>query len=145
MPDGSVDGVANYRLPWSTRIEETGTLVVEGLQAASDDAYQAMWQLLLDFDLTRKVVARPRPGDEPLRWMLDDPRAMRVTRQSDSLWIRLLDVKAALEARSYDSGGTIVLGDRVRPDVPGQRGLAGDWTAARAAPSAPGSRPHPTS
>jgi len=119
---GSVDGVANYRLPWSPRIEESGTLVVEGLQAASDDAYRAMWQLLLDFDLTRKVVAAPRPSDEPLRWMLDDPRAMRVTRQSDSLWIRLLDIKAALEARRYDSDGTIVLEIESDPMCPGNEG-----------------------
>jgi predicted acetyltransferase len=120
--DGSVDGVANYRLPWSPRIEETGTLVVEGLQAASDDAYRAMWQLLLDYDLTRKVVAAPRPGDEPLRWLLDNPRAMRVTRQSDNLWIRLLDVRPALEARSYDAGGTIVLGIEPDPLCPGNEG-----------------------
>jgi predicted acetyltransferase len=121
-PDGAVDGVANYRLPWSPRTEEAGTLVIEGLQAASDDAYLAMWQLLLDFDLTRKVVAAPRPSDEPLRWMLDNPRAMRVTRQSDSLWIRLLDVRAALEARSYDVGGTIVLGIESDPMCPGNEG-----------------------
>jgi len=122
--DGSIDGVANYRLPWSPRVEEAGTLVVEGLQAASDDAYQAMWQLLLDFDLTRKVVAAPRPSDEPLRWMLDNPRAMRVTRQSDSLWIRLLDVRAALQARTYDTSGTIVLGVASDPMLPGN---AGSW------------------
>ena len=120
--DGSIDGVANYRLPWSPRIEEAGTLVVEGLQAASCDAYQAMWQLLLDFDLTRKVVAAPRPSDEPLRWMLDNPRAMRVTRQSDSLWIRLLDVQAALEARTYDTGGTVVLGIESDPMRPANEG-----------------------
>jgi predicted acetyltransferase len=121
-PGGSVDGVANYRLPWSPDIGEAGTLVVEGLQAASGDAYQAMWQLLLDFDLTRKVVAAPRPSDEPLRWMLDNPRAMRVTRQSDSLWIRLLDVKAALEARTYDTSGTLVLGIESDPMCPGNEG-----------------------
>jgi predicted acetyltransferase len=120
--DGSIDGVASYRLPWSTRIEEAGTLVVEGLQAASDDAYRAMWQLLLDFDLTRRVVAAPRPGDEPLRWMLDNPRAMRVTRQSDNLWIRLLDVGTALSARSYDVGGTIVLGIESDPMCPRNEG-----------------------
>ena len=120
--DGLPDGVAIYRLPWSPRVEETGTLVVEGLQAASDDAYRAMWQLLLDFDLTRKVVAAPRPSDEPLRWMLDNPRAMRVTRQSDSLWIRLLDVPAALEARTYDAGGTIVLGIESDPMCPSNEG-----------------------
>lgn len=119
---GSIDGVANYRLPWSPNIEDTGTLVVEGLQAATDDAYQAMWQLLLDFDLTRKIVAAPRPSDEPLRWMLDNPRAMRVTRQSDNLWIRLLDVRAALEARAYDIDGTIVLGIESDPTCPGNEG-----------------------
>lgn len=121
-PDGSIDGVANYRLPWSPRVSEAGTLVVEGLQAASPDAYLAMWQLLLDFDLTRKVVAAPRPSDEPLRWMLDNPRAMRVTRQSDSLWIRLLDVRAALEARTYDTSGTIVLGISSDPMCPVNEG-----------------------
>jgi predicted acetyltransferase len=120
--DGSLDGVATYRLPWSARVEETGTLVVEGLQAASDDAYRALWQLLLDFDLTRKVVAAPRPSDEPLRWMLDNPRAMRVTRQSDSLWIRLLDLRAALEARTYDASGTVVLGIESDPMCPENEG-----------------------
>ena len=120
--DGSADGVASYRLPWSPRVEDTGTLVVEGLQAASDEAYRAMWQLLLDFDLTRKVVAAPRPSDEPLRWMLDDPRAMRVTRQSDSLWIRLLDVPAALAARRYEAGGTITLGIESDPMCPANEG-----------------------
>src|SRR6202012_1504473 len=65
--DGGADGVASYRLPWSPRVEDTGTLVVEGLQAASDEAYRAMWELLLDFDLTRQGVAAPRPSDEPLR------------------------------------------------------------------------------
>ena len=141
--DGSLDGVATYRLPWSTRIEETGTLAVEGLQAASDDAYLAMWQLLLDFDLTRKVVAAPRPSDEPLRWMLDDPRAMRVTRQSDSLWVRLLDVQAALAARAYDVSGTIVLGVEPIPCARATRAHGGS-TAAPTAPPAPGSRPPPT-
>jgi predicted acetyltransferase len=68
------------------------------------------------------VVAAPRPADEPLRWMLDDPRAMRVTRQSDSLWIRLLDVRAALAARAYDVGGTLVLAIESDPLCPGNEG-----------------------
>jgi len=54
--------------------------------------------------------------------MLDNPRAMRVTRQSDSLWIRLLDVQAALAARTYDVGGTIVLGIESDPMCPGNEG-----------------------
>jgi predicted acetyltransferase len=101
-PQGRTDGIANYRLPWSPSVENIGTLVVEDFQALSPDAYRAMWMLLTDFDLTRKIVAPSRPADEPLRWMLRNPRAMRITRQSDNLWLRILDLPRALEARSYD-------------------------------------------
>jgi predicted acetyltransferase len=120
--DGTVDGVANYRLPWSPVLEETGTLVVENLCAATPDAYRAMWQLFLDFDLTRKIVAPTRPGDEPLRWMLRNPRAMRVTRQSDNLWLRILNVAQALEARAYDVAGTLTIGIEHDPMCPGNEG-----------------------
>lgn len=119
---GEVDGVASFRLPWLPAVEDTGTLVVEGLQAATPEAYRAMWQLLLDFDLTRKVVGVGRPGDEPLRWMLQDHRAMRVTRQSDNLWMRLLDLPRALEARTYDVAGSIVLRIESDPMCPDNEG-----------------------
>jgi predicted acetyltransferase len=108
-PDGHIDGIANFRLPWSPRLEDTGTLIVEALQATTTDAYRGLWQLLLDFDLTKRIVAAPRPADEPLRWMLRNPRALRVTRQSDNLWVRILDVPTALEARSYDVADGITL------------------------------------
>ncbi|MEV0431174.1 GNAT family N-acetyltransferase [Micromonospora sp. NPDC050495] len=101
--DGNLDGVANFRLPWSPVLEHTGTLIVEGLQAVTPDAYRALWMLLTDFDLTRKVVAPSRPRDEPLRWMLRNPRALRITRQSDNLWLRILDLPGALTARAYDT------------------------------------------
>jgi predicted acetyltransferase len=119
---GAPDGVANFRLPWLPALDDTGTLVVEGLQATSPDPYRAMWQLLLDFDLTRKVVAVTRPGDEPLRWMLNNPRAMRVTRQSDNLWMRLLDVPRALESRTYNADGPIVMRIESDPMCPDNEG-----------------------
>ncbi|MFC7620300.1 GNAT family N-acetyltransferase [Microlunatus sp. GCM10028923] len=126
---GGIDGVAVFRIPWSTTVQNAGTLVVEGIQAATPAAYRALWRLLLDFDLTRTIVAAPRPGDEPLRWMLENPRALRVTRQSDSLWLRLLDVPAALEARTYDVPDRIVIGieaDPMRPDNVGRWQLSAD-------------------
>jgi GNAT superfamily N-acetyltransferase len=73
-PSGDVDGIAQFRLPWATRLEDTGRLVVEALEAVTPDAYRALWGLLTDFDLTRTVVAPARPADEPLRWMLANPR-----------------------------------------------------------------------
>jgi predicted acetyltransferase len=65
--------------------------------------------LLADLDLTKRVIAAKRPVDEPLRWQLADPRALRVTRMSDDLWIRLVDVSGALAARTYQVPGTLVL------------------------------------
>jgi len=105
--DGTVDGLANFTLPWSPMIEHAGTLVVEALEAITPEAYRALWALLLDFDLTRTVVAPGRPRDEPLRWMLANPRAMRITRQSDNLWGRVLDVRSALEGRAYAAHGEL--------------------------------------
>ncbi|MGW3648178.1 GNAT family N-acetyltransferase [Streptomyces sp. NPDC000878] len=115
---GEVDGIANFRLPWSATAGNAGTLVVEALEASNPVAYRALWSLLIDFDLTRTVVAPARPRDEPLRWMLTNPRAMRVTRQSDNLWARLLDVPLALTRRAYDTAGELtftVTGDRMCP------------------------------
>lgn len=106
-PEGTVDGMANFTLPWSPSLEHAGTLVVEALEATTPLAYRALWALLLDFDLTRTVVAPGRPRDEPLRWMLANPRAMRITRQSDNLWGRVLDVKSALEGRAYAAHGEL--------------------------------------
>lgn len=104
---GEVDGISNFRLPWSSTVANAGTLVVEALEATNPAAYRALWSLLVDFDLTRTIVAPGRPRDEPLRWMLANPRAMRITRQSDNLWARLLDVPAALTQRSYGTTGAL--------------------------------------
>jgi predicted acetyltransferase len=115
---GQIDGIANFRLPWSTTVENAGTLVVESLEATNPTAYRALWSALLDFDLTKTVVAAGRPRDEPLRWMLANPRAMRVTRQSDNLWARLLDVPSALAQRTYDTSGDLTFSiaeDRMCP------------------------------
>nr|BFE60820.1 hypothetical protein GCM10020063_053460 [Dactylosporangium thailandense] len=121
---GVTDGIAQYRLPWSNRVEHAGTLVVEALEAATPEAYRALWALLTDFDLTRTVVAPSRPADEPLRWMLANPRAMRVTRQSDCLWLRILDLPAAIEARAYEAAAALTV--EVEPD-PMCPGNAGTW------------------
>lgn len=130
---GTVDGIANFKLPWSRTVDDVGTLVVEALEATNPSAYRALWHLLLDFDLTRKVVAHSRPRDEPLRQMLRNPRAMRITRQSDNLWMRILDVPAALAARTYSTPDTIAFSvqtDEMVPNNVGTWRLEADVTGA---------------
>ncbi|WP_350274266.1 GNAT family N-acetyltransferase [Kribbella sp. HUAS MG21] len=106
---GAVDGAATFRLPWSPDPAQAGVLQVEAFEALTSDAYRAMWGLLLDFDLTKRVVAARRPVDEPLRWMLTNPRALKLTRTRDNLWLRVLDVRRALEARTYSATDSLVL------------------------------------
>ncbi len=47
--------------------------------------------------------------DSPPPWSLTDSRRVRTTSTEDNIWIRILDVKAALEARPWYVAGTLVL------------------------------------
>lgn len=105
--DGEVDGGAVYRVPWVP--DEAGMVRVDHLVATTPTAYAALWALLADLDLTEMVVARHRPLDEPLRFLLDDPRQPEVRRVGDNLWVRLVDLPAALVARRYGAEGAMVL------------------------------------
>ncbi|MDA1279178.1 MAG: GNAT family N-acetyltransferase, partial [Chloroflexi bacterium] len=88
---------------------DMGTLMVEEQVSTTDTAYAALWRFLLNFDLVGRITAENRPADDPLWWMLSDPR--RLDRKShDSLWIRLLDVSRALEARTYGADGRLKIG-----------------------------------
>lgn len=83
-------------------------LRVEELVAADDEALAGLWRYLLDVDLVVRVYADRRPVDDPLRLLLADPR-QAVTRVVDNLWLRILDVPAALAARHYTTPGSLVL------------------------------------
>lgn len=118
LPDGEVAGGLRYAVEgqWESGIAQS-TVVVREMLAASPAAEAALWQYLTNIDLTRKVRVILRPVDDPLRWMLADPRHLRVTRLTDDLWLRVLDVPRALEARSYAAAGRLVLDvrDEFRP------------------------------
>ncbi len=89
--------------------EERVDLSLRELVAPSSDAYRALWGYLLAIDLTRSVYAEEFPIDEPLEWLLDDGRAARRDTVRDSLWLRILDVPAALSARRYPVADRLVL------------------------------------
>jgi predicted acetyltransferase len=82
---------------------------VHHLAAATDDAYAALWRFLLELDLIGEVRAPLRSTDEPLRWQVDDQRAIRTAAVNDHLWIRVLDPVAALSGRTYAGPGRAVL------------------------------------
>ncbi|CDO33833.1 enhanced intracellular survival protein Eis [Mycobacterium porcinum] len=98
------DGYALYRVHG----EESRTLRVREVTAVTMDAYIALWRALLGMDLMEKVSTWTHPGDA-LPYLLTNPRLARVTSSSDDLWVRIMNVPAALEARRYQADLDIVL------------------------------------
>lgn len=77
--------------------------------AATDRAYRNLWSYLCSLDVISEVRLHQRPINEPIRWLLGDGRALRQQYTGDELWLRILDVPAALSARGYGADGRIVL------------------------------------
>jgi predicted acetyltransferase len=98
------------------------TLTIRELVAADPAAGAALWGDLLSRDLVTQVSARRRPADDPLQFQLADSRRLRA-RVADGLWIRLIDVPAALAARGYSRPVDTVI--EVRDDL--LAGNAGRW------------------
>jgi predicted acetyltransferase len=104
---GRIDGYARYRTSGNT-------LTVNELMATTPEANSALWRFCFDLDLVTRTEAERRPVDDPMLWMLADPRQLqRITR--DGLWLRLVDVAESLELRSYMESGRLVL--EVRDDL----------------------------
>jgi len=116
--DGGPDGL----LAWTARGGHDGllppfaSLDVWLLASASAEAYRDSWAYLTGVDLIDEVRLAERPVSEPVRWLLRDGRALRTTSVVDFVWLRLLDVPAALSARRYACPGSVVL--EVRDDDP---------------------------
>ncbi len=109
-PGGEPDGYASYRQRplWTDGLPD-GRLRVDELLAENPEAAVGLWSFCLDLDLTVTVELRDRPLDEPLHWLLVDPRRLRTTQVADFLWLRLLDLPAAMRARRYATAGRLVL------------------------------------
>jgi predicted acetyltransferase len=106
---GGVDGYVLYRVrhDWRGGLPRS-TLLVKDLQATNPGATADLWRYVFDVDLTERVRAWNRAVDDPLLHLVAEPRRLRATLR-DNLWLRLVDVAAALPARRYSSTGAVVL------------------------------------
>ena len=105
--DGRIDGYAIYR-------SNRPTITVTELMATTREAAAALWRFCFDLDLMSNTEAIKRPLDDPLPWMLLDPRRLQRTVR-DGVWLRVVDARAALEQRSYADAGRLTL--EVRDDL----------------------------
>ena len=104
-----IDGYAQYKVAhhWPEGTPQS-TLHVRDLVAANPSAYADLWRFVLDVDLVTYVEAWNRPSDEPLFHLVREPRRLRA-RMSDNLWVRVVDVPAAMAARRYAARGRVVI------------------------------------
>lgn len=85
-----------------------GTVRVREVVAPDAAVARALWGVLVDLDLMATVEAPMLAPDDPVTQLLVDIRAAE-PRLGDNLWVRLLDVPAALEARRYSTPVDVVL------------------------------------
>ena len=106
--DGEPSAYAIYRVKseWESGFPKGHVRVVEAL-AATAAAERELWRFLFGIDLTVRVDSRLDPAS-PLFLMVVDARSLQL-RASEGLWLRLVDVGAALEGRSYASDDEVVV------------------------------------
>jgi predicted acetyltransferase len=115
---------------------DDSVLNIRELVTADPAASAALWADLLSRDLTNEFRAQLRPADDPVLFQLANPRRARA-QVSDGLWVRIVDVAAALTQRSYSSPVDVVIEvtDDVFGDNSGRWRLASGGVADRSAAS----------
>jgi predicted acetyltransferase len=115
--EGRPTAYALYRMNWAfERGLQAGSVTVIEAIGESPEAMRAIWRYLLDIDWMARVKAWLLPLDHPLLLLLAEPRRLGFSLR-DGVWVRLLDVKTALSARSYQPRGSVVIEviDEFRP------------------------------
>ena len=106
---GTPDGYAVYKADEERDAAGHGWVRVIDLAAVTPATYLRMWRFLADIDLIDRVSWRRAPVEDPLTWAVVDPFGIRTTRIAELLWVRVLDVVTALQARPWGADGTTVV------------------------------------
>ncbi|MGW3492329.1 GNAT family N-acetyltransferase [Streptomyces sp. NPDC001020] len=132
--DGETVGYTRFRVKpeWDPQSSSPkGTVIVQQVEGLDPAARAALWRFLFDIDLTSQVVARHRPLDDAWQYQVSDIRRCGL-RTKDDLFVRLVDVGAALQARTYQTPVDVVfeVEDAFCPWNEGRWRLTGDAKGA---------------
>jgi predicted acetyltransferase len=107
--DGEVTGYVRFstRIGWGESGHD-GTVQLKDLAALDPVTEAALWRFLFGIDLMTTLSVRSRPLDDAWRYLVSDPRRCR-PRLKDDAYVRLVDVGAALSARTYQAPVDVVL------------------------------------
>jgi predicted acetyltransferase len=122
--DGRPAGYALYRVVQSSNGEWHKTLRVIEAIGADPRATREVWRFLLEIDWMDELEAWFLPLDHPLLLIAGRVNLLR-PKVHDALWVRLVDVGAALSARAYAADGRVTIELASDPSFPDN---AGTWT-----------------
>ncbi|UKY50255.1 GNAT family N-acetyltransferase [Streptomyces inhibens] len=133
--DGELRGYARYAVKpeWDVA-GPSGEVRVRHVEALDPVVYAALWRYLFGIDLTSSVSVATRPVDDALLHLVADQRRLGIGLR-ESLFVRPVEVGAALSARRYRTPVDVVLevADPFCPWNEGRWRLTGDATGASCA------------
>lgn len=122
--DGADDGFVHYGVKWKTErfTPPQGVGEMFELWGTDPSVELALWEYICKIDLVREWFAEERPVDEIARLAVADRRGYLSKWHWDEQWLRLIDVDAALTARSYAEATdaiTVAVSDDMLPQNDG--------------------------
>ncbi|MFG2637563.1 GNAT family N-acetyltransferase [Streptomyces sp. NPDC048362] len=130
--DGRVTGYARFctKLGWGPSGHD-GTVTLKDLAGLDPASEAALWRFLFGIDLMTTLAVRGRPVDEAWQHQVSDLRRC-VPRTRDGGYVRLVEVGAALSARTYQAPVDVVfeVEDAFCPWNTGRWRLTGDSKGA---------------
>ncbi len=105
------DGFATWKVTEEWKDGHSANSVeLHDLIACTPEAHAALWNVVLSIDLVGRIRSRGAVAeDDPLPYLLDDPRQLNTTSLCDMLWVRPMDVPIVLAARTYGTDDRIVV------------------------------------
>ncbi|HEX2754161.1 MAG TPA: GNAT family N-acetyltransferase [Candidatus Limnocylindrales bacterium] len=107
---GTIDGYARYHADakWEHR-QPRHALIVDELQGLTGEAQAALWRFVAGVDLAVTIKAERRSRADRLPWLLTNARAAETFESGDGMWAKLHDIPSALQTRTYERTGSLVL------------------------------------
>jgi predicted acetyltransferase len=109
--DGKPVGYAIYRIKsdWQDGFSQSHVRLIEAI-ATSSVATRELYRFVYGIDLVVRVEGRYDPGS-PLFLMASDPRSLHL-KVFEGLWLRFVDLEAALAGRTYVGDDAVVVDAR---------------------------------
>jgi predicted acetyltransferase len=125
--DGRPAGYALYRIKLEFEgVHNTSRVIVLEAIGDSPAATRELWRYLLAIDWVAEIHCELLPVDHPLFLLVQRPNRLG-WKLVDALWLRLVDVGAALSARTFASDGRVTFDVAADPVLPDN---VGTWTLA---------------